>query len=655
MKYLFIAVLHVLVIVQFSKQQRTENCIAGKGCIYNLNSTLDSNCDQINVQQLQAFIIGASESLEAPTTLLSGTTRTVQLGYSPGGSADMNTFHRNVKEGFLPIPSDVTDEGLFSQYHFNFNKICDARCTTAFCATSNIAISADPINEQVMQTYLAMGLDSSLTSDDLPRPTLNLVFLLDISESMNYGFNGESPEQQYIHRFESKFEVALNVVSDVIDMLSAQDAVGVVAFNSSSQLIVPVQQIRIIQPEYVKQQIRSLQAHGRTNLQQAIDLAAEVMSTYQYNVEEEQENRIILITDAQPNEGDISVGGLAQRIVSLQKSNIHTSVIGVGLDFNTQLADLLTAARGANYFSVKSSQSFRKVLVDDFNYMVYPLVFDLQLKLHEDSLQGWKIQKAYGSGNDYEALQDNGVVLKIPTLFPSPENEIGVRGGVILARVRQINADTPLKLQVSYVNRTTLETFEFDTIVEVPDMNTTSTDECKDYDLEKCGLIEAMPSLCSFAEMQQDCIKSCGGEACQNSESPKEYYDTQDMRKAVLLARYADLLRSWLLDEWQIYVQLGSAWCQGVGEDHQRNMDDSCTITEWLSQQKSIIPTPDQVVQRFSDRWEREFKPLIVSDKPLAAFSIFNEYLQQQILFIGDDTLQQEVDFLQNLIELFGK
>jgi len=64
-------------------------------------------------------------------------------------------------------------------------------------------------------------------------------------------------------------------------------------------------------------------------------LAAEVMQQYEFDLEEELENRIILITDAQPNEGDISVGGLVQRIISLQQSNIHTTVIGVGLDFNT--------------------------------------------------------------------------------------------------------------------------------------------------------------------------------------------------------------------------------------------------------------------------------------------------------------------------------
>eukprot|EP01024_Parvocaulis_polyphysoides_P007936 TRINITY_DN12332_c0_g1_i8.p1 TRINITY_DN12332_c0_g1~~TRINITY_DN12332_c0_g1_i8.p1 ORF type:complete len:685 (-),score=81.66 TRINITY_DN12332_c0_g1_i8:87-2069(-) len=657
---LFKFVLHILVIIHNSIQQQTDNCIAGNKCTNQLNNTSqDIICDQINIEHLQAAIIGseaALESLSNPSQLIRSS-RTVQLGFSPGGSTDMNTFRRNVEAGFLPIPSDVTDEGLFAQYHFNFNKICKPRCNSAFCATSNIALSADPINNEIMQTYLAMGLDSNMTSDDLKRPTLNLIFLLDISASMNYGFNGENPTDQNQFDFDSKFKVAVDIMSDVVDMLQPHDAVGVIAFESSSELIVPMQQIGISQPGQIKDKIRALEADGRTNLQQAIDLAAEVMQQYEFDLEEELENRIILITDAQPNEGDISVGGLVQRIISLQQSNIHTTVIGVGLDFNTQLADVLTTTRGANYFSVNSRESFRKVLVDDFNYMIYPLVYDLQLQLHEDSQQGWQIQKAYGSGNDYEAIQKDGVLIQIPTLFPSPENESGVRGGLILTALKQIQSDIPLKLKVTYVNRTTLETHEVESQVELPNIGPfkkSDMEECKDYDQEKCGLVVAMPSLCSFPEMQQDCIKSCEGEPCQSTQS-REWYDTLGMRKAVVLARYADFLRSWLLDEWEIYVQLGTAWCKGLGEDHERNMDGTCTIMEWLSQDKSIIPTPDQVVRRFSDRWERELRPLVVSDLPLSAFNIFSEYLQQQIKIIGDTALQQELDFLQSMIEMFGK
>ena len=40
------------------------------------------------------------------------------------------------------------------------------------------------------------------------------------------------------------------------------------------------------------------------------------------------ENRIILITDAQPNEGDISTEGLLARLKANAADRIHTTLIG---------------------------------------------------------------------------------------------------------------------------------------------------------------------------------------------------------------------------------------------------------------------------------------------------------------------------------------
>eukprot|EP01026_Neomeris_dumetosa_P044998 TRINITY_DN3813_c0_g1_i4.p1 TRINITY_DN3813_c0_g1~~TRINITY_DN3813_c0_g1_i4.p1 ORF type:complete len:687 (-),score=30.46 TRINITY_DN3813_c0_g1_i4:105-2165(-) len=653
---MFTSILLLVILFQIGARKLTTSCSNNGRCLQEIVNTTDSiNC---NDMRHHADIVGDAFALESfqPQSQFQRAQRNVRLGFTGGGSSDLNTFRRNIQNGYLPIPPDVTDEGLFSEYHFNFNKPCEARCTQAFCPTYNIAVSPDPINNQILQTYLAMGIHSNMFADNLPRPVLNLIFLIDISRSMNYGFNGESPIQQNPYSFESKLQVSSDVLADMVDLLDSRDSVGVITFQSNAQVVVPLQQVGITQPGEIKQKVRSLSADGRTNLQQPLDLALHMLTQYNSFNNEEQGNRIILITDAQVNEGDLSVQGLVQRIDNLQRNNIHTTIVGVGLDFNTQLADLLTSTRGANYYSVESKDDFRSVLIDNFNYMVYPLVYDLQLQLHEESQKGWKIIKAYGSGNDYEAIQKNGVVLKIPTLFPSPENEQGIRGGVVLAAMKQLKPDVPLKLKVSYVNRTNLYTYEVESVVDLPFTEVQPQGqyrECRDYDSEKCALISAMPGLCTFEEIQRDCVKSCGGPACQSSLL-EEWYDTIGMRKAVLLVRYADLLRSWLLEEWEIYVQLGTSWCEGIGEDHQRNIDGTCTIMEWLTAQRSLIPTPDQVLTNFSKRWERELQRLKVSEQAIQAFRLFLEYLKQQIDVIGDQTLQQEAELLQNLIQQFG-
>jgi hypothetical protein len=137
------------------------------------------------------------------------------------------------------------------------------------------------------------------------------------------------------------------------------------------------------------------------------------------------ENRIILITDAQPNQGDISDQGLLARLKANAADRIHTTLIGrggwlgrhpifcallcsaclrlaacmclstlwkelplrgpcssptpplslpacagVGLDFNTELVEAISKVRGANYYSVHSPGEFKRRLVDDFDFAV---------------------------------------------------------------------------------------------------------------------------------------------------------------------------------------------------------------------------------------------------------------------------------------------
>jgi len=104
------------------------------------------------------------------------------------------------------------------------------------------------------------------------------------------------------------------------------------------------------------------------------------------------ENRIIMITDAQPNTGSISSNTLAGLLQKNAKDDIFTTVIGVGLDFNSELIEIMTKTRGANYYNVYSPADFRKKMDEEFDFMVTPLVFDLKLEIDPKSFdegEGW--------------------------------------------------------------------------------------------------------------------------------------------------------------------------------------------------------------------------------------------------------------------------
>jgi Ca-activated chloride channel homolog len=134
---------------------------------------------------------------------------------------------------------------------------------------------------------------------------------------------------------------------------------------------------------------------------------------------------------------------------------------------------------------------------------VTPLVFDLELRVEgSGGAEGWTMVKSYQEGSPPE---EAGTVLRVPTLFPSPETEEGVRGGVILLRVRPPEggpAAAPLVLAMSYVGRS--------------------------------GQAEASRRAVSLPD--QILLGRGAGSG---------FYESKGVRKAVLLARYTDLLKNW--------------------------------------------------------------------------------------------------------------
>ena len=60
---------------------------------------------------------------------------------------------------------------------------------------------------------------------------------------------------------------------------------------------------------------------------------------------------------------------------------------GLGINFNQELIGEITKVRGANYFSVNSKEQFEKILLEDFNYIVTPLLFDANLIFESDDVK----------------------------------------------------------------------------------------------------------------------------------------------------------------------------------------------------------------------------------------------------------------------------
>ena len=376
------------------------------------------------------------------------------LGFAVGGAGDINNFRQNIENGYMPIPTDISHEGIFYDYFFDTGQ--QQPCQELFCPSYATAISPDPISRD-QEYFLAVGLNSNIKEDSFDRKNLNLVVALDVSSSMKSPFDRYYYDQ--LNRLPttteadqeaanaSKIEIANEALVGLLEQLRPADRLGIVLFNHGATTAKPLRLVGETDLAKTAAHIKKIVADGGTNMDAGYQMATDMLSEIASNPDNQYENRIIVLTDAQINLGATDRKDVKGLIQDAADSGIYTTLLGVGVDFNTDLTTSLSRVRGANHFTVHSGSDFKKQLAENFKYMVTPLVFDLDLKLEGS---GYEIRAVYGSP---DADIASGAVMKVGTLFPSPTESGQTRGGLVLLHLRKVSGNPDLRLTVRYHDR----------------------------------------------------------------------------------------------------------------------------------------------------------------------------------------------------------
>lgn len=421
------------------------------------------------------------------------------IGFAVGGAMDIENFRKNIENNYLPLPTDITYEGIYYDYFFDTGQL--EPCKKLFCPSYSLAVSKDPFSGRE-EYYLQVGLNSGITQTDFQRKKLNLVIVLDISGSMSAPFNryyydqfGKRTEREEDEEFigKSKMAVANECVVALLDHLKPYDHFGMVLFSGNAHVFFPITNVGEIDMKELKRKILNIRATGSTNMAAGMRLGSEQLKDFIHMDSREYENRIIFIADAMPNRGDLSEQGLLGIAKRVSNNRIYSTFIGVGLDFNSELVDFITKIRGGNYYSVHSGREFKERMDDEFEFMVTPLVFNLGLSLES---QGFEIEKVYGSP---EADIATGELMKINTLFPSKRRDGETKGGIVILKLEKTGRNPQIRLKTSYENR--------------------------------AGVVDGSEAVIKFTDQK------------------KEHFDNNGIRKGILLARYVNLMRNWIEDE----------------------------------------------------------------------------------------------------------
>lgn len=494
------------------------------------------------------------------------------LGYKVGGASNVDSFRQNIKNNYLPLSTDITYNGLYSEYYFDTG-VNTKKSDEMFYPSYSMAVSTDPISKK-QEYYLSVGLNSNIKESDFNRKKLNVVIVLDISGSMSSSFSSyyyDKKDDNFENK--SKMKIAEECINNLIDNLNEDDRLGVVLFDNDAYLGKELNLISDTNVEAIKKHILEIEPQGGTNFSAGYNKGTQLFN--EYLNDDNYQNRIIVITDAMPNAGETSSTGLMGSIEKNAKNKIYTSLIGVGVDFNTTLTEKISNVKGANYYSVHSSEEFKKTLADEFDYMVTPLIFDLDLSFKSED---YEIENVYGTDS---VDKTTGNIMHINTLFPSSSNSDGeVKGGIVVLKLKKKAGSNSnnISLNISYKD----------------------TKEQNHSNEEK-------------VEFKQ---------------STKDYYDNTGIQKAIVLARYVNALKNWIIYE--------------RTTNQEFIIDENTGITEF---------DYDEVyIKRVLGENERKSTKLTVSDNYKETFKLIKSYIEEENKTLKDDTLKNEIEILDKLI-----
>ena len=129
------------------------------------------------------FFGATSDTASKGITSFAETSSESTLGYSTGGAKNAENFRENIKNGYFPLSTDLTYNGLFYNYSFDTGNT-KVKSDELFYPSYTTAISKDIYSEEA-EYYMSVGLNSNINENDFKRQKLNLVVVLDNSGSMS--------------------------------------------------------------------------------------------------------------------------------------------------------------------------------------------------------------------------------------------------------------------------------------------------------------------------------------------------------------------------------------------------------------------------------------------------------------------------------------
>lgn len=253
-------------------------------------------------------------------------------------TASYANVRRFLNDNVMPPPAAVRIEELINYFKYDYSP---PKGDHPFSV--NLEIAQCPWQNE---HWLARVGLKGLEIDREQKPAANLVFLLDVSGSMN------SP---------AKLPLVKSAMRMLLDQLDENDRVAIAVYAGASGLVLPPTSAS--DRGTILSAFERLKAGGSTNGGQGIQLAYQTAAK---NLIQDGVNRVILCTDGDFNVGITDRSDLIDLIQTEAKRGVFLSVLGFGTgNLKDATMEQLADKGNGNYGYIDSLQEARKLLIED--------------------------------------------------------------------------------------------------------------------------------------------------------------------------------------------------------------------------------------------------------------------------------------------------
>jgi len=262
---------------------------------------------------------------------------------------------RLLQSGRLPPSDAVRVEELINYFDYDYPAPDDTESPFSV----NIEQAITPWNPATRLVQIG------IRGHEIPQeemPPANLVFLIDVSGSMN-GPN--------------RLPLVINGLKLLARQLNEHDRIAIVVYAAQTGVV--LQSTPGDQTATILAALERLQAGGSTNGGDGIRLA---YAQAQQGFIEDGINRVILATDGDFNVGMIDQEALLDLVRRQRESGISLTTLGVGSgNYNDHLMDQLAATGNGNSAYIDSLNEARKVLVEERHSTLMTIASDVKIQV----------------------------------------------------------------------------------------------------------------------------------------------------------------------------------------------------------------------------------------------------------------------------------